>query len=238
MAYATRADVYDLGLPAQAFVSRPRKIESVDAATGTITLPGHGLAANGVLRLEVIGGSTTPGTTASALPTGWSASTTYYAIPVGSDMLRIAATSGGSVVIPSTAGTGVFGVIIDPGSKLDANLEASAAIIDEHLTAYKPPIDVDPITGAYPEILVVLNARMAARDTITVLGLSNPQYKEATDRIFAFGDFDAKLLADWKAGKPLAARPVDQSTSTTENGARAASRTSTRNWEGTGGYIL
>lgn len=216
-AYATRDDVYLLGLAAQAFVVRPRPVlpADVDLATGTIRLKAHGLTSADVLSLEVTGGG--------SLPTGLSAFVALSPVVVTSDLFRIAGFNS-----YASAGNG-WGVVVDPGRRLDAHLVETAAEIDEHLTAHEPPILVDPLTGKFPQILVGLNARMAARAAVTSLQIENAQYKVAVDRLVAREEFDKLILADWKEGKPVHPVPVDADP-VADNGARASATRAPMRW--------
>lgn len=217
MAYATRDDVFSLGIGAQAFVTRPRAPESYGAsdfnpATGVFRLPGNGLALSDLVYLTV-----TPG---GALPGGASALTYYYPLPMGGgDLFQLAATPAGSVLTFTNAGSG-WAIVIDQMRRLDKHLADTASIIDEHLTAHEPPILPNPTTGLYPPVLVGLNARMAARRAITSLDIENKQYRLTRDRLDAVEAQDLVLLADWKAGKPVQARPTDQN-AVPDNGAIA-----------------
>jgi hypothetical protein len=119
----------------------------------------------------------------------------------------------------ASAGTG-WSVSLDPGRRLDAHLAETAAEIDEHLTAETPPIQVDPITGRYPQVLVGLNARMAARAAVISLQIENAAYRKAVDRLFEREKQDLVMLDNWRKGKPLNPRPVD-TTPGADNSARA-----------------
>jgi len=209
VSYATRRDVYLLGLAAQAFVARSRPFDAVDSASATVRLRAHGLATDDVVTFEVASGGT--------LPTGISAFTVYYAVPVSSDLFRLSLTAGGSPIASwASAGSG-WAIAIDYGPRLDAHLADASATIDEHLTAHEPPI-----AAPYPPVLVGLTARMAARAAVTSLQIDNAAYRVAVDRLFAREAQDLEILAAWKAGKPIQPRPVDESNEP-DNAARAAS---------------
>lgn len=217
MPYATRDSVFLLGLSAQAFVTRPRPLESygtndVNPGTGVIRLVGNGFTTADIVYLTV-----TPG---GALPGGAAALTYYHPLPLGGDLLQLSATSGGAPLTFTSAGTG-WSIAVDPLRRLDAHLVETAAEIDEHLTAHEPPIQVDPTTGLYPQVLVGLNARMAARLAVTSLQIENAAYKVARDRLDAKEAQDLVLLADWKNGKPVQPRPTDKN-SIPDNAARAS----------------
>jgi hypothetical protein len=206
-AYCTRDEVYLLGLSAQAFVSRPRPFDAVDATTATIRLKAHGLSSLDSVTFEVTSGG--------SLPSSISAFTVYTPVVVSTDLFRLAGIS--SWV---SAGSG-WGVSVDHGRRLDAHILETAAEIDEHLTAHLPPIKPDPVTGLFPQILIGLNARMAARAAVLSLQIENPAYRAAIDRLMIREAFDKEILAAWKAGKPVQPRPTDQN-SVLDNAAIAA----------------
>lgn len=217
MAYSTLDDVFLLGLSAQAFVILARPFDAVDAASATIRLQAHGLSTADVITFEVTEGG--------ALPTGLSAFTAYYPIPVTADLFRVATTPNGTPIASWVDGGLGWGVQVDTTRRIAAHNEAEAARIDEHLTAHEPPIQPDPITGKYPQVLVGLNARMTARAAIISLAIENEAYRVARDRLMAREEADMKMLADWKAGKPIQPRPTDETPAIAENSARAGAGT-------------
>ncbi len=217
MAYSTLDDVFLLGLSAQAFVVLARPFDAVDAASATIRLKAHGLTVNDVITFEVTEGG--------ALPTGLSAFTPYYPIPVTADLFRVATTPSGTPIASWVdAGSG-WSVGIDTSRRIQAHNEECAAEIDEHLTAHKPPIQPDPITGKYPQVLVGLNARMTARAAIISLAIENDAYRVPRDRLMEREEADKKMLADWEAGKPIQPRPTDETPAVAENSMRASAGT-------------
>lgn len=218
MSYASRDDVYQLGLSAQAFVTRPRPPESYTASdfnptTGTFRLTGHGFATTDLVYFTVTNGGTLPG--------GAAALTYLSPLPLGGDLFQLAATPDGAPLTYSAAGSG-WALAVDPMRRLDAHLTETAAEIDEHLTAHEPPILPDVTTGRYPQILVGINARMAARAAVISLQIENKAYRVAVDRLMAQEARDLVLLADWKSGKPIQPRPKDQN-EVLDNAARASS---------------
>ncbi len=118
--YATRADVYRLGLSAQAFVVRARPYGAVDATTATVRLEAHGMQSGDTFTFQVTSGGT--------LPTSISQFTVYYASVVSADLFRVALTSGGTPIASwVSAGTG-WGISVDQGGRIDAHiLDASAS---------------------------------------------------------------------------------------------------------------
>jgi hypothetical protein len=224
MSYATRDELFLLALGAPAFVAYARPFDAVDNATATIRLKGHGFAATDTITFERSDGG--------VLPTGISEFVPYYPIPVTSDLFRVATTAGGAPIASWAISGDGWGIAVDSGRRLDAHLEEASAFVDEHLTAHDPPIDVDPVTGKYPPILIGITARIAARKAIASLEVENPQFRVAIDRLLASEPADQVILLDWKNGKPIQPRPTD-GTSTADNSARASSGRAAMGW-GTG----
>lgn len=215
MAYSTLDDVFLLGLSAQAFVVLPRPIDAVDAASATIRLRAHGFATSDVITFDLTAGG--------ALPTGISAFTPYYPIPVTGDLFRVATSENGTPIASwADAGTG-WSIQVDTTRRIVAHNEECAAEIDEKLTAHKPPIQRDPVTGKYPQVLVGLNARMTARAAVISLAIENDAYRVPRDRLMEREEADLKMLADWEGGKPIQPRPTDETPAIAENSARASS---------------
>jgi hypothetical protein len=208
VAYCTAQDVYDLGLPPRAFAAVARPFDSVNASTGTIAIKAHGLAVGDVVTFEVADGG--------QLPTGIAVATTYYPIPVTSDLFRVSASPSGSAITFVSAGAG-WAVAVDPVRRINVVAEEVSRRIDESLTADDPPI-VPYSNGSFPGQLVGLAARMTARFLVTSLQFDNAEFRVASDRLFAQEEWDNELMKTWRSGKPLNPRPVDQTT-TVENGA-------------------
>lgn len=218
MSYATRNDVFDLGLSAQAFVVRARPIPEgdVDIATGVIRLKAHGLAPADFVVVEVTSGG--------SLPTGLSAHQAYPVEPIEFDLFRLKdPVSGAPITSYVSAGAG-WAVAVDLMRRLDRHLEAASARIDEHLTAHTPPLD-EP----YPMQVVEVCARLAARRMLTTLQFDNAAFRTSADELRATAEQDEATLQRWLAGKPVHPRPLDQTPTVADNGARArAGRKPTR----------
>jgi len=211
MAYCTRDNVYQLALPATAFVSRARPFDAVGASTATIRLKAHGLSTLDIVTFEKTSGGT--------LPTGISEFTVYYPVPVSSDLFRLATSYGGTPIASWVSGGSGWAIAVDPGRRLDMHVRESASRIDDHLTAHELPLLPDN-NGEYPYVLVGLNARMAARQCITTLQFDTTAFRTAIDRLAAQEKADEQMLLDWKNGKPLQPRPED-SDSIPDNAAQA-----------------
>lgn len=226
MSYATRDQLFSLALAAPAFVAYARPFDAVDKSTATIRIKGHGLSTSDIISFECSDGGSTP--------TAISEFALYYPVPISADLFRVATSSGGTPIASwADAGTG-WGIVIDPHRRLDIHLEESSAFVDEHLTAHEPPIQVDPITGTYPWTLVGIVCRIAARRAVASLETENPQYRVPIDRLLASEEADKQLLLDWKNGKPLQPRPVDENTKA-DNAARASNGRDEMGW--TTGYF-
>ena len=75
-------------------------IESADATGDTLTITGHGIASNTLVRVASVGGT---------VPTGLSEGSVYYVIVVDVDTIQLSATDGpGAAVNFTTAGTGTL----------------------------------------------------------------------------------------------------------------------------------
>lgn len=218
MAYATRDDVFQLGLTAQAFVARPRPVTAadVDLTTGVIRLEAHGLAASDIITTRV--------TTGGALPTGavsLSAFVAYSPSVVSFDLLRILNPATGLPITSFTTTGSGWAIAVDPLRRIDRHLADKAAIIDDQMTAHLPPFEVDPVTGVYHPVLVGLNARLAAMAAVTSLQFENAAARVAVEQLKAEIERDWANLATYLAGRPIRPLPVDQ-TDVPDNGARAA----------------
>jgi hypothetical protein len=228
VAYATRDDVYALGLPPQAFTARPRMVEAVDPVANVLTISQHGLNSADVLTF-IVEGNLQPGAPAMvgapALPSGLSASSVYYPLLIGSSSLfQVALSVGGAAVALGSAGTPKFGMRVDPGPKLDRLLLDASARVDQHLTNNEPPINVDPSTGLYPQILVGLVARMAARDAIVVFGIAHPDYAASAKALNDARAEDVSLLKAFLADMPIRPEPPGGDTTVRVEGAARAQR--------------
>jgi hypothetical protein len=210
VAYCTLDNVFLLGLSAGAFVTRPRPFDAIDAASGTIRMKAHGLSALDLVTFEVTSGG--------ALPTAVSAFTPYAPVIVSFDLIKI--TGFASYV---SGGSG-WGLAIDPTRRLQAHILEVSAEIDEHLTA-----DAVPLVEPFPQVVIGLAARMAARAAVNSLQIENAQYRVAVDRLIAREAMDREMLAAWKSGKPINPRPVDQ-TDVADNSAVAVAPRPPTDW--------
>jgi len=221
--YATPRDVYDLGLSAQSFVVRPRALDgragdSLDAASGTFWLLGHGLAEDDLVWLVLVA----PG---GALPTGASATTPYYPLPVDSRRFRLSLSEGGAAVTFSSTGTvsasgaSAWGLLVDPVRRLERILVDESADVDQCLTAHATPL-VEP----FPQKVIGLVARYAARRAIAGNMFENAVAKIASERLEASAKLDEEQKQRWREGQPLYPKPTDATPEIADNGPRAVNR--------------
>jgi len=221
--YATLAQIYDKGLPAEAFVARPRQIEAVDPATGVLTLRGHGLFDGYQIELFVEG-SPVYGYPSAALPAGLSASIVYEAEPVSgsSNLFRVRPVNGSAITSFADSGSGVFSLVVDRARAVNEIAIGQTAIMDDALTAHAPPIPPNPITGLYDEILVEVCAQKTAIRAAAVFGLADASYQRSLDELVRQASEHQAILARWVAGRPINVRPDDQTPTIPENGGRGA----------------
>ena len=230
--YASTRDVFDLGLTARAFVVVPRPLDAragdtLDPTTGLFALPGHGLDDLDVVRLVLIARG---GTNAIPTAVGVTERTPLYPLPIDFDTFKLSLTPGGAALTFSDAGTvqsqgsSAWGLRIDPLRRLEALIKAESADCDQCLIAHRTPIERDPVTHLYPQKLVDVVARGAARRAIAGAMFDNVATKIPQERLDATAEQDKATKAQWSAGQPIYPTPVDQTTSA-DNGGQATSRT-------------
>ena len=212
MAYATRDHVWNLGLSAQGFTVLPRPVapESVEIATGKIRLKSHGLSVLDLVLVEQVA--------RGSLPPEVNAFTYYTPIVLGMDLFQLADSITGLPIVFSAAGSG-WGVSVEPLRRLDMHLDDAASQLDQDLTGESTPIKPDPTTGKYPQILIGINARMAALSAVTSLQIENPEARKAVDRILAKQTEDNEQRERWRNGQPIRPTPTDQTPTSPENAA-------------------
>lgn len=224
--YCELADVYALGLPAQAFTAAARPLDGVTIATGVLLLYGHGLSADSAVRFS-IESSSLAGATAAALPGGLTAGVTYYAQPVAdsSDTFKVSATAGGATINSFTSEpVGLWALVVDPRPRLLASIRDRGEYINARSIAYRTPfVQVD---GRWPDGLNGLNARMTARDCLGITGAQNPLYAGAAKVVMDRAGEDMAVLVDASMGKLVFGPAVDSTPTIVEGGATSWSSAS------------
>lgn len=162
--YGTRKGLYRHGLRADALVSIPRTVTSVDVATSTFTLRGHGMSAGDLFTWDTKG----------TLPSGLSPALVYAADPVSGDLFK--ATQGGLPVTITNQGTGLINIVQDLDATIDAALLAFSRHIDQHLPAHETPLQL-PV----PEHIELWLYWLVSYDLVVTRGLGNPAYKDSAD---------------------------------------------------------
>ena len=212
MAYATRQDVYALGLPAEVFARPPRRVEGVIPSSGLLQIRSHGLALGAALTLSVLSASTL-GAPVAAPPGGLALGQVYGASPIGSDAFQLldAAPAGNLIASFTDAGGGVLGVLVDSGPDLDAALDAATTIINEYARAHAAPI-------AAPSLKFVC-AYVAARIYVSAHAPLNPAYAEALEGPSWLRGLINQLFNIWLRGAPIQGA-VDATPTLADNGAQ------------------
>ncbi|OFV81996.1 MAG: hypothetical protein A2Y78_00230 [Acidobacteria bacterium RBG_13_68_16] len=180
MAYAVTADLYDHGVPRGSVPRTARLVASVDTATNRLELDGHGFAGGDAVTFRAEGGGSLPG--------GLTAGVTYYALPVDEAYFQVAATSGGSAIDLTTAGSRI---LVIPPSPIPAALDWASALIDDMLPAH-----VVPLTAPYPPIVVMTCAELAAWKVLAQTGAATASLDDVTKAA-------QERLVLWSKGAPI-----------------------------------
>lgn len=215
VAYADETDVYRLAMRAPAFVPSPR-IVTVDATSNAITLAAHGLSLDDELRFSLEGDPILGGP-ATSLPSPLSATTLYYAIPVGGDMFKVSTSAGGAAVDITSAGVGVVAILVSPVPVLRRLCAHWSAVVDGAAVGHNPPFE--RVDGAYHDEIVGVVARCAARSAIPVLGLNNPSFAADRQDVYSSRAYDEGRLNSWRSGATIRGAK-DQTPTVAEGGAR------------------
>lgn len=172
VAYATRDDVYRVGVPRGSLVNPARSIASVNTTANSLELDDHGFALDREVQFVVDEGG--------ALPSPLVAGTVYFAIPVsGSEStFKVAATAGGAAIDLTTAGTDSFGVLASLGPEIDREIAQHSEWFSEVVIGTAQPLE-----SPYPEWVVAVVAKLTAASLVRRLGLSKYQgiVDEATE---------------------------------------------------------
>jgi len=210
MTYCARANVYALGLPPEAFARAPRLVESASPAADTLSLRAHGFATDDPVTLAVQSSSIL-GATAAALPAPLLEGTVYYVRASGSDVLQLAAAPGGAAINLTSAGAGIFGILRDHGTDLDAAIVQATAIINEKLIAHSGTVTAEVLTGVC--------AWLAATIFTSTHSSANPFVRQAIAAALApLREIYEPMLARWSAGAVVKGA-TDATPGTPENGA-------------------
>jgi len=178
--YCDATDLYLYGLPRGALASPARLVASASATTDTFELDGHGFEDDQPVQFRAVGGG--------SLPTGVSASTTYYAIKSSEWEFQIAATAGGSAIDLTTAGT-TFAVLSP--LPIDETIESVSRMVDDMCPAHLVPFEA-PI----PDVVSMTTAELAAAKLLALSGGSSAS-------LTTIYDAARKRLERWAKGIPI-----------------------------------
>jgi hypothetical protein len=179
-AYCDFTDLFAHGVPRGALRNVARGPVSVSASANTIELDVHGLATGDSVSFRAEAGGSVP----SPLVSG----TTYYAIAVSESRFSVAATSGGSAIDLTDAGSNVL--VITPLPE-EACREWASRLVDDML-----PAGMVPLTSPYPPIVRFTVAELAAGKLLTLTGAASKSVGDILDA--------ARVrLARWAKGVPI-----------------------------------
>ncbi len=211
-AYATRANLYQFGLPRGMLANPGRLSGSVLATTDGFELDGHGFETDDALLFRAESGGT--------LPAPLVAGTTYYAIRVNDEVFKVAAAPAGAAINLTTDGVSV---VVTTALPVDEVLEFYSRFADAFLPAH-----LVPLTPPYPITVTALVAELAAKKLLLMAGQSSASMAEA--------ELGAKAqLERWAKGIPL--RDARATSSANLAYGESAPPVGPRNWTPAGGCI-
>jgi hypothetical protein len=213
--YCTVQDLYRHGLPRGALANPGQLVASISTSTGVYTLDGHGF-----------GDSTdrTPVTFAfqadGSLQGGVVAGTTYYAEALTDATFKVyAASSGGSAMVPATAGSLV---VVVATLDLDLIREGVSRLIDDHLPAHAVPI-----AAPVPAIVRKIAAELCIARVLRATGQSSETARQT--------EIDAMAqLTRYRSGIPVRDAAAGSATNTA---IRQPITTTTSGWGPASGSI-
>jgi hypothetical protein len=222
MSYASISDLFAFGLRAAAFAVPGRPIAAVDSTADTLTVPMHGATLNDPARVATR-------STGGAVPGGLTPGVTYYAIPMGDDLVALADAPDGPAVDLTDAGTGALELILALTPRMQAQLDADSKVIDGALDAYGAPL-----TGGIPLEVRVVNAQLSAFNLAVTLGLANPK-DVAADMAGLTARYEAAMatIGRWRAGQTLPLGVTDSTPDVVESAAAGYSD-DPRDWDNAG----
>lgn len=162
--YCTREDQYTHGLPRGALANPGRLVADINTTTGVYALDGHGFEGPGS-RTAVTFRTEDGGTQ----QTGITAGTTYYAEALTDSTFQVyAASTGGSAMVPASAGSLV--VVVAPLADLR---EYYSRWVDSFFPAHAVPFK-----APYPPFIVGITAQLANHPTLLATGQRSESLKE------------------------------------------------------------
>lgn len=156
VAYATRADVFDYGLPRGQLAKPGRRVSSVVAGTDTIELDGHGFESGAPVLVRAEAGG--------ALPAPLVAGTTHYVLRQTDATFKLAATEGGAAINLTTDGSRMV-VVEQLDARLDKLSEFYSRWVDARIIGHEVPFE-----APFPVFVVGIVAKLVAGDLLELQG--------------------------------------------------------------------
>ena len=163
-AYATRANLYQFGLPRGALGNPGRVVASSLASTSTIELFEHGFVLGDAITFRITDG----GVLSAPLVAG----TVYYAVPVTDSTFCVSTTPDGTS--PVTFSTDGDSMIVSIDLPVDELLERYSRFVDGFLPAH-----VIPLPTPYPITVVATVAELTAKKLQILSGLSSESMRDS-----------------------------------------------------------
>lgn len=160
--YATRSDLYGVGLSRGSLVNPRRPVAFVDAPNDRMVVDDHGLRTDHPISFYADPDATIP----SPLVEG----TTYYARPVDASTFEVAATVGGAKLDLVASETDSFGVIVSIEQDILDEIEFHSRWVDATLASQGAPF-----AAPYPRWVVGAVAKRAAASIVRRFGLAGYQ---------------------------------------------------------------
>lgn len=182
--YCETGDVYRW-IPPGSVQPPVRLISNVATGTEILTLNGHGFVTGDLVTFRAEAGG--------SLPDPIVVGTTYYVIVLTDSTFSVTATAGGVAIDLTTEGENVVIVRQLPWTQWIA--EASNEI-ECTLPAHAVPLDVDPVTGTYPAIVVAYTAGLVAEKALAFAGVSSVGISERLRNV-------RNELSAWRKGIPI-----------------------------------
>lgn len=178
--YCTESEIYDYGFPRGGVPNQGRLVSSVDASTDTITLGTHGFADDDVVQFRADG--------SGSLPTGLVAGTAYYVIRVDESRFQVSATTGGSAINLTTAGSRI---VVYSDLPISAAITWASSMIEDMLPAH-----IVPLEAPYPDIIRSTCAELAAGKLAARTGSASKSLSDVVEQAH-------KRLARWSKHVPI-----------------------------------
>lgn len=211
VSYATRKDVYALGLPRGTLGAQGRSIASVAASTDVLELEDHGFETGDAVLLRAEAGG--------SLPAPLVEGTTYFVIRLTSSTFQLAETDGGSAINLTSAGENV---LIATELPFDRVLEFYSRWVDAFLPAHAVPL-TPADDGSFPSFVVGIVAELSAKKLQILSGTvseSIAQYEVAAKA----------QLERWSKGIPLRDSRATASTNLAVKASASSGNTDPRGW--------